>query len=494
MLMGLSMAQGIALVPLYLSYLGADNYGSWLAVGSTVTLLKIGDLGLMSLASQRAAAYDGAGDFASLARFLAIMLLFSLGVAALIGLAGLGLASWLPRWIGVQEVFLPEFTAAIKISALDTMLTVLVGASGSLLFGLQKPGAHVLGMISGTLLSIAGTIFFLSHGWGIPALAAGSILLPLVALPVNLWGLIRVLRHRISWAMLRLDAVLTRDFFRAALFLGPAKTAETLIPQADNIIMIKLLGALDVTTLVLTRKVADLFVQIIARFSASFLSGLAHLVGSREEEKYRRTVFALFALAAYSGALGFGGVLLFNRDFMTLWLGPTFFGGQLVTGLLCIYGFLKVLRFTFYHAVLARNQIRVTGVASLAEAFIQLVMGLVLAGLWGIKGIVAAGIMAVTAGSLIQAVSLWRTLNLTVLLKDIGKGMKKIVWATVASMSLAYCFRLLEHQLSWFNLMLHATGYALIFITVVLIQQRKTAVYWVNYFRRDAEWNFALKQ
>ena len=207
--------------------------------------------------------------------------------------------------------------------------------------------------------------------------------------------------------MLKFDSAQLGDFFKAALWLGPAKTAETLIPQVNNIIIVRLLGPSAVVIYNLTGKAAEMLVQVVGRFAASFLSGLAHLYGGGEEDKYLKVVRGLFLAISYMAVLGLACVLVFNMDFVRLWVGTDLYGGAILTILFCLYGLIKIIRITLYNIVFSRNEIHITSSASLAEAFIQLVAGIFLGSIWGLKGILIASIFAVAIGAMIQAIALF---------------------------------------------------------------------------------------
>ena len=106
-LMGLSIVQGVVLVPLYLRYIGKDMYGAWLATASTVALLGIADLGITGIISQRSGSYCGGQDFKSLGTFIITLLLFICGVVITIGAVGFPLAPLLQRSLAPVHYHLP---------------------------------------------------------------------------------------------------------------------------------------------------------------------------------------------------------------------------------------------------------------------------------------------------------------------------------------------------------------------------------------------------
>jgi O-antigen/teichoic acid export membrane protein len=474
----LAIIRGIVLVPLYLTYIGKDLYGIWLALASTVALLGLIDLGITSIASQRTAVYCGANDYESLGCFLGTMILFNLCAVTVIGGIGYVMAPWLPRWFGIQGPFANQLVSAFRVATLNVMLMLIVSMVGSVLFGLQKPGAHIYSMIVGTTGEIFVIIALLFSGWGILAIPIGSLIRPLVTLPTNLWAIRAHLKTKVTLRMIRITRKMTKGFLRVATWIGPAKTAETFIPQLDNIIVIKLLRPMDVTILVLTRKVADIVVQLIGRLSASMMSGFAHLHGSGEKEKYRQIVIELFRITAYFICVAFSGVYLVNADFVSLWTSPSLFGGDGLTVLICLYGLLKVFRITFYNTIFSQGEIRITSLASILEVAIQTSFGIAMGWAWGIKGVVAAGIIAVTVGGVIQARVLVRIIEFDI--KMLSRGL----WTIVRTVMPAFLLGLFIHRFwqpaGWVGLILFGAVYVLVAVLCIGLQEPKLIAYFLK--------------
>lgn len=465
-LLSLAIVRGIVLVPFYIEYIGEEVYGGWLALGGAVLLLGLFDLGISNLISQRTALYSGSGDYNSLGKLLATIISFILGAMALMTLVSLIVVPILPSWIGFEGEVSKQLEAALWVATADLILTFGMNVTGAILFGLQRPFAVMLGMFISTALSIIVTAILLFQGWGVLAIPSGSIVRSSLSFIVNSIAIFFYFRKKLKRHMFRLERSIFHDFFKAALWLGPANMAETLTLQFDNIVVAKLLHPIEVTVLTLTRKVAELMIQLVGRVSASFLSGLAHLQGTREEDKFRSIVEALFRITIYLAGVFFGGVLLLNGDFVALWTGPDLFGGQLLTMIICLYSFIKVVRITLYNTVFARGEIHITSLALLTEAFIQGALGIFWSSIWGIKGVVWAGVLAVTVGSIIQATGLFRILHIKP--QDVAVNFLNMMPAIILPILVGWCVHWFWQPNRWSELILFATGYLLVAIIVIL--------------------------
>ena len=470
-LMALAIIQGVVLVPLYLKYIGAEHYGQWLALGSMVAMLGLIDLGVTSLVIQKTALFYGSSDTKSLKELISTIIFFDLIVSLFILVVGIGLSFWLPHWIGASGEQSFTLRMAFQFATVDVMLMLLVSMSGSILFGIQKPEAHMSGVFVGTAISIGVTLILLFQHWGILAIACGSLVRPAVALPVNTFAIIKNLRHLLNRPILKLDPVMTKSFFASAMWLGPSKLAESLTSQVDNIIVVKILQPIDVTMLNLTRKAAEIAVQVVGRLSVSFMSGLSHLRGSDEEDKIRFIVIDLFLVSGYLACCILCGVLILNEDFISLWTSSSMYAGAEVTILVCIYCLLKILRITTYNVVFSQGDVRITSISSLIESALQAVLGVVFCKMWGIIGIVTASIIAVTAGGLIQLLALLKTHRFSV--PSVLFGVLKIFIMSTITILMGYFLRTLYRPHSWAGLIMLAIVITVVFLSMLPIMEKR---------------------
>lgn len=401
--MALSLVQGVMLVPLFLRAIGGELYGAWLATAGALTMVGALDLGFSKFVSHRVAVVCGGSNDEALGKFLCVTFLYSAGIVSGILLFGALLAPWLPGWVGLTGVSAEALRRALALMPIVVALLYVANVAGCVLFGLQRPGASMGGMILGTALSLVVIWVSLAHGGGVWSLALGALVQGAVAVGIDILALAVILRKRLSRRMLVFDRHLLVQVFRSMGWMVLAEAVVAITPQVDNIVVAKVLRPSDVTVLSLTRRVSEFVVQLAGRLPASFLSGLSHLYGAREEEKYVHVVALLFRLTIYLAGFGLGAVLLMNESFVRVWVGPTFFGGHGLNGLICLYGILKTLRVVEHNVLFSRGLISITAPAAIAESLLQIGLGIVFCRIGGMPGLLLAGVVAVIASNLIQA-------------------------------------------------------------------------------------------
>jgi len=402
-LMLLSLVQGVVFVPFFLRSIGGELYGAWLATAGALTMVGALDLGFSKFVSHRVAVACGGSNDEDLGKFLCVTFLYSAGIVCGILLIGAFLAPWLPGWVGLTGPSADGLRRALGLMPVAVALLYVANVAGSILYGLQRPGPSLSGMILGTALSLIVVWVSLSHGGGVRSLALGAVVQGTIAVGIDLPSLFVILRKKISRRMLVFDRFLLGQVFRSMGWMVLAEAVVAIAPQVDNVVVAKVLQPSDVTVLSLTRRVSEFLVQLAARLPASFLSGLSHLYGSGDEKKYLHVVALLFRLTLYLAGFGLGGVLLLNESFVRVWVGPAFFGGKGLTGIICLYGLLKTLRVVEHNVLFSRGLISITSPAAIVESFLQIGLGVVLCRVWGIVGLVLAGVVAVVVSNFIQA-------------------------------------------------------------------------------------------
>lgn len=401
-LMLLSMIQGLLLVPLYLGFVGSYWYGAWLALAGSMMLLGMADMGISSLVIQQSAVMHSRGDYLSLARLVGTMRLINLITIGVIWALAYFFVPYLPGWLNIPFPYHHTLSLVAWLSVIEISLMLLVNVSGSFLLGMQNPAPHMWASIGGSILSIAAIVVLLNLNYGILALSLGALARPLMILPVNTYQLYSALSNHQVLRKVSVEGGMFRDLIVKSLWLGPSKIAEVLSAQVDGILVARVLGAGSVTILSITRKVSDLSISVVGRISASLLSGLSHLHGAGEKDLQRNVIRTLFAIVIYAGVIAMGGYLIFNAEFVQLWVGPQNYGGTILTLLLFLYGLMKLLRGLVYSIVFSFGDIRISAKSTLVEVALQAILGFLFLKQMGLPGIVVGAIMGALCAILLQ--------------------------------------------------------------------------------------------
>ncbi len=396
--LGLSMAAGIALVPLTLAYVDARSWGLWLATGELLGYAAMVDLGVLSVLPWMIAEADGRQDRASLRRLLSTGL--AAAAIAALGYAAAGLAVWavLPRALDLSAADRLQLRMPLAILVGTTALTYPLRVCRALLAGLQDAAFNGALAIVQTLLAAGITVVLLLNGYGVMALALAAAV-PTVVISVAALVRAALLTPELFRGWTRPAAGEVRGLLAGGLGAWFAGIGWQL-SAASNAIVITALGRPElVAVYACTAKLSALGTQFAWVLPDSGLVGLAQLHGEGvSADRVRSVVLMMLRLhLVLSGLLGCF-LLAFNPTFVRVWVGPEFFGGVTLNVLLAA----GVVATSFVHGLLTTtsvigNRLRV-GVLTLLNGGAQTALALALGSVWGLTGI---GVAAIVSAALI---------------------------------------------------------------------------------------------
>lgn len=173
-------------VPFVLEALGQRHFGAWAAVVSVITLSNFLDFGLGNGAMNLIAGAKGGNRPEQISAIIATAYSSLLKTTAVLTLSFLAIP-FLPwhRLLGLPAADADISMASVAIVLLAVLATIPLSLANKLQLGLGIGGKAFRWQAAGQLLT-AGTVIALAiSGYGLPALVAGSALVPLFALLMN---------------------------------------------------------------------------------------------------------------------------------------------------------------------------------------------------------------------------------------------------------------------------------------------------------------------
>ncbi|HTE88556.1 MAG TPA: oligosaccharide flippase family protein [Terriglobales bacterium] len=169
-------------------------------------------------------------------------------------------------------------------------------------------------------------------------------------------------------------------------------------------------------------------------------------------------------------ALSIGLICGFSEPLLRLWLGPGFSNLAPLLFLMAIHLCINLSMYPLYAVPLAANRVKVPGLVTLAIGVGNLLLALLLAGVfgWGLNGLAAAGAIMLTVRHLLFT----PLYGARVLNRSYGtffRGLFPIVLATLATIGL--CRLILSRWAisSWVELGMSALGVSLLFVAIVCL-------------------------
>ena len=319
---------GIFITPYNIHGLGQELYGAWGMIQQAITYFSMTDLRAPTTMRFLLGLKQHEQDVDSKQRLIGATLLLTGLCLPLTVAFGVGLVWLAPLIIRTS----PENQAPVRIalavllvnSVIDRILDIpmhVLRAQNMDYVGISVSTITVLG---GSLLTAAAILL----GFGLPGLAVATMInIMLISI-----GRFFVARKALPWISAQMPG---REefvkFFKTSAWLLFIAVGGMLAFATDTMLVGFFLGpsiaAVYVTTGIVMRMVGEPMYQVVS-------SGNAGLMGLCGQEDWNRVASVrqemYFLLLFFMTILG-TGIIALNKPFLTLWVGPQFYGGPLLT-------------------------------------------------------------------------------------------------------------------------------------------------------------------
>ena len=245
-------------------------------------------------------------------------------------------------WAQVMGATSLPFSAIGMINLADLNLAWLIILAGTLLLVVSPYRALVeanqrgyqinLLLLVQALVTVTVSLVLAYHGGGI----SGQCLANLLGLLPTYAVLLLMALHRYSTLILKdlttpVDPEIRRqmkDLSHASLKLQICGRASFM---TDAIVLGFFLGPSQVTVLFVTQRLAVLLQMLLNSVGAAVWAGLADLHGRGEHELFQRRLLDITKMLSLLGVATLGPIVAGNARFVSLWIGPSEYGGMAVT-------------------------------------------------------------------------------------------------------------------------------------------------------------------
>jgi O-antigen/teichoic acid export membrane protein len=388
----LLVVQGLVLVPLYLHYLGSGTYGAWMASGDVLGWLAVLDMGAAGISAQRMAAAHGRGDHRVVGDYFGTALVVQAVLVLVLTLLGVLAAPFVPGWVRLSGAPGAELAACFAVAAVATGMGMLCNVVTALALSTQRMVFVNLAVFASSLAGLGATLGLLVAGYGLWALALGMLARSGLLLLAAGGHAAYVLRHDLR-VRARVQGTIVREFLGLSAVSLLTTVGNTVAGRSDALVIALFYGPETVTLYVLTRRAAEMLTMFLARIGGAVYPGFAHLVGSGDRDRAALVAGQVARLYFWVAVPGVALYMALNRSFVTLWVGPEQFAGQLLTVLVG----LNVLVVGWASLVLyvngAAGNIARAGLAVFVEAVARMGLAVALLAAAGLAGLPAAGVV-----------------------------------------------------------------------------------------------------
>ena len=393
----LSVVAALLALPLAVRHLGAERFGVWATITSTVVFLNLLDLGVASTLTNHLAHSYAVGDRQHAARHTANALALSMAVATV---AGVGLAlvwrhiDWIAFLNVSRNVPRTEVTTIVAVAIGLVLLGIPASLCPRILAGYQEVYFGNVVVAVGALANLLGLITGIASRVSMPVLFVLATAWPTLC---NLAGLAGVVLWHKPWLRPRWSFVRwadTGELLSSGSGFFLLQIAGAVVFNSDNVVVSHYLGASQVTPYSVTWRLVGLtavvqgliFSALWPAYAEAYANGDYKWMRNTFRVTLRGTIALNFGLAATLISLG--------RPLIRWWVGEAAVPSMALLAAMALWAVMSGCMTVESCLLAAVNRTRLQGVLSIVAAAVNLGLSIVLVQRIGAVGVIAGTILS----------------------------------------------------------------------------------------------------
>ena len=307
-------------VPFVLEALGQRHFGAWAAVVSVITLSNFLDFGLGNGAMNLIAGAKGGNRPEQISAIIATAYSSLLKTTAVLTLSFLAIP-FLPwhRLLGLPAADADISMASVAIVLLAVLATIPLSLANKLQLGLGIGGKAFRWQAAGQLLTAGTVIVLAKSGYGLPALVAGSALVPLSALLMNTRELLKSLPTMDN--PLHTDSLISRQIRHEGALFFILQLCAALAFSLDLLLITALAGAEHAASYSIVQRAFSLIPLSLGLFWVSLWPTYREALAANHQDWVFRIFRKSTLFAGFFAAVGGSFIALAFEPASRYWIG-----------------------------------------------------------------------------------------------------------------------------------------------------------------------------
>jgi O-antigen/teichoic acid export membrane protein len=378
---------GFFAAPIILDLTSESLYGFWITTISILGFLGLTDLGLGMSLTHFVSKFSKASDSKELNGLISTAFFTFCVVGLVFFIVGIGISPFIPAWFKIPESEIEIILSAYRVAIFAGAIALPLSIFSAVVVGFQRMAIINVTTNIISIVSIGLSLILLFLGIGLVALPLASLFIVIINSILNFF----YARHFFPALKIRLLSFNRIDLRKLLSFGGYfqlGRVANTVVFNTDNIIIAGNMGAADVTPFVFTSKLPIMFsVSLASKLPIAIFPAMTEMFANNEMDKlrqvYKRLAFLTIRLAFLSGTF----ILITNHQFVSLWVGPEYYGGNLLNIIFVLWTMMVTITTGITAIVYASGDMRNWTIATTAEAILNILISLILVGPLGLSGV-----------------------------------------------------------------------------------------------------------
>lgn len=364
-----SIATGVLLVPIYLTYIPAADYGLWLLASSVATWLTVADPGIAQVIVQRVSTALGANDQRSARGYIASGIFCSLVAAILILIAGWPLSQVAPEIFNLSQHRRSEIAALLGISVFSIAIIIFGYALSAAATSTGQNRLVGMNNLVSSIVNVATIVVLLHIGTGVLAFSYAQLVAAILFAVFTGIPVLRTVRSLPRHESNSQTIEQLRELGSLFTVSFGGRMSKAIAASIDNVLIGTHLGTGAVAVFAFTSTAARQSENFVGQSLAAVRPALSHLRGEGKAEVVRDQTVRLVSLMLWVAGLAVSGLAIFNDSFVHLWVGPENFAGTSVSIAICLMFGVNLWVKTLGNISFSYGDIRKNSLVELASAF-----------------------------------------------------------------------------------------------------------------------------
>lgn len=391
----ISMLLSIIITPLILKFLNKEEYGLYAVLFQFIGYLLMLDFGLGAAMARYLSSSRGEDESSQLATNRIISTSFfafsSLGfLVIIITIFG---APYFPRFFDIEPNLVDVTSKIVLTMGLVIALQFPLHVFTSIFYAHQRQFlSHTVGFIL-NLVNLILPVIFLYFNFGLWAFVFTNILSFLISALVT-YFLIKKYYPHLKIKFTFFDKNLLAEMYGFGFFIFLNSIAVQIVFFTDRFFIGSLVSLSAVTMFALTAKAPELCRELIFKITDNTYPAMVEIHSTRDTDKFKIIHQKLLIISTCLATIVFWLILILNKSFLKLWVGPTYFAGENILILILAAMVIHIILHVSVSCLNGAGLVKGFSISSIIEAAINLALTITLGKVYGVAGILIATLTA----------------------------------------------------------------------------------------------------
>jgi O-antigen/teichoic acid export membrane protein len=395
-----SMGCNFIVIPLYIHYLGAEQYGLWLTASALTAYLGLVNLGITQTTANcfgAAVARKGHGEAS---RYLATAFWFYIKVVIVLSLLILTTGPWLP-WTTLfkgSSALAEGARPLLLVASLSFLFELPFSIFGACLSSIGRIKAHQQSLVFQSIVRLATSFLCVTVGVRLLVLVVLLSLTNVLTSCLHFW-LLRKAVPGVSAGRTHVDKALQRTMTNPSFLFFVLQMSAAIAFSTDVLVISTRLGTALVSAYSISQRLAFLAIGMVSTITSNYQPLFLEAYIKRDHVRLRALFLQCTWLSALLGITAALSLLVVGPFAIRLWVGKANYVGWFPFSMQVALVAVQVILMPAHGLLTVTNHHKRYAYSAAWEAVLNLGLSILLAGPLGVGGVAMATLAARLLGA-----------------------------------------------------------------------------------------------